>query len=165
MMEIIALTDVSLDNTSCLDVGCGTGDLSAFVKKLGATEYVGVDLYKPAIDKAKRKYPEEKFIWADFLKVQLKQKSDYAFCSGSLSVKLQTDNYTFIESAIAKMWKSTKVGVAFNVLTDDDQSPDKDLFFYNPAKLEEICKKIAKTGNIAMKKHPTRAELHVYLYR
>src|SRR5579871_881328 len=120
MMQIIALTDVSLDNTSCLDVGCGTGDLSAFTKKLGATDYLGVDIYKPAIDSARKKYPDEKFIWGDFLKVRLKQKFDFAFCSGSLSVNLLADNYMFLESIIAKMWKATTIGLVFNVLTDED---------------------------------------------
>lgn len=165
MMNILELTDIPLDGLSCLDVGCGSGDLSNFVRKLGATGYIGIDIYQPAIERAKQKYPQEAFILGDFLEVPIKNKFDYAFCSGSLTVKIATDNYVFLEATVAKMWKLTKVGLVFNILTDDDKEPDKDLFFYNIERVKNICKKIAPDAKITLKKHSTRFEMHVYMYR
>ncbi len=165
MMLVLELTGIPLDDKSVLDVGCGSGDLSAFVRKLGATEYLGIDIYEPAIQSAKQKYPKEKFIQGDFLEAKLKQTYDYGFCSGSLTVKLMSDNYEFLSATIAKMWKFTNIGVIFNILTDDDNDPDKDLFFYNAEKVETICKKIAPKANIVLKKNPAKAEMHVYMYR
>lgn len=165
LFSIIDLTDIALDDRSCLDVGCGTGDLSAFSRRFGATDYLGIDIYEPAIKQARKKYPNEKFIWSDFLKVNLHRSFDFSFCSGSLSVKLATDNYAFLESVVRKMWKVSKIGIAFNILTDDDRNPDKDLFFYDLEQVEKICRKITRIGHIVIKKHETRAEAHLYIFR
>ena len=165
MMQMLARTNHTLEDKSVLDVGCGSGDLSAFVRKLGATTYLGIDMYEPAIQSAKQKYPDETFLLEDFLSVKLTQAYDYAFCSGSLTVKLASDNYAFLTATIAKMLKFTTMGLVFNVLTDDDKDPDKDLFFYNPERVETIGKNIALGGNIILQKHPTRAEMHVFMYQ
>lgn len=164
LLHIIDLTDVGLDHRSCLDIGCGTGDLSSFVRKLGANDYLGIDIYEPAIKKARQKYPGEKFIWADFLKVNLHRTFDFSFCSGSLSVKI-ADNYAFLEAVVRRMWKLSGTGLAFNILTDDDKLPDEDLFFYNLDSVEKICRKITRTGKIIIEKNKKRAEAHIYMYR
>lgn len=164
LLHILTLTKDTFDQKSCLDVGCGTGDLSAFVKKLGATKYLGVDMYQPAIEKARKKYPQEQFILGDFLTVPIPNRFDYTFCSGSLSVKLATDNYHFLEATVKKMWKLTNKGAAFNILTDTDTDPDTDLFFYNIEKVVTICKAIAPKDTVFAKLHPSKAEAHVYLY-
>ncbi|HSW97329.1 MAG TPA: class I SAM-dependent methyltransferase [Candidatus Saccharimonadales bacterium] len=165
MMHLIELTDTSLDTTACLDVGCGTGDFSAFARKFGTKQYLGIDVYEPAIIKARRKYPKEQFILGDFLAIPIDQAFDYAFCSGGLSIKLDTDNYAFLEAIITKMWQLIKIGLVFNMLIDTDTNPDPDLFFYHPPKVLEICKRIGTNAKIEIKQHPVRAEMHVYMYR
>lgn len=165
MLYILELTNEQLDGKSCLDVGCGSGDLSVLLRKLGAKEYLGIDMYEPAIQSARQKYPRETFILDDFLKIKLSKIFDYVFCSGSLTVKLATDNYEFLEATVAKMWKATRIGLVFNILTDEDRSPDKDLFFYNVDKVLNICRKIAPQAKIETFRHPTEAEIHVYIMR
>lgn len=165
MMRIVELTDISLEGKSCLDVGCGTGDFSAYAKKFGAKKYLGIDIYEPAITKAKEKYPNERFLLGDFLEVEIIEQFDFSFCSGGLSIKLETDNYAFFEATIAKMWSLTSIGLVCNMLIDTDTTPDPDLFFYNPERVLDICKKIAPNAVIKVETHPTRAEMHIYMYR
>lgn len=165
MLHILDLTNKPLDGKSCLDVGCGSGDLSALLRKLGAAEYLGIDIYGSAINCARQKYPQDKFMQGDFLTVNLPHAFDYTFCSGSLTVKLATDNYIFLEAIVAKMWKLTKTGLVFNILTDDDKNPDNDLFFYNVDLVLSICKQIAPKAKIETRRHHTEAEMHVYIFR
>ncbi len=166
MAAIAEFTGVPLSGTSCLDVGCGSGDLSLFLRKRGVKEYLGIDIYEKAIQKAREKYPRETFILDDFLAVSLRKKFHYVFCSGSLTVKLPTmDNYTFLEAAVAKMWKLAKVGVVFNVLTDEEPEQERELFFYDPSKVENVCKHIIGDNQLIIENTPNVAQIQVYLYR
>ena len=63
------------------------------------------------------------------------------------------------------MWELTTYGVAFNVLTDDDEDPDEDLFFYNPERVLQICLNIAPDAVIGAEKTPNVSQIHVYMYR
>lgn len=167
MAEIAVHTGVPISGTKCLDVGCGTGDLSLFLRKRGAKEYLGVDIYAPSIKKAQKKYPTETFLLADFLAAPIRKKFDYAFCSGGMTVKLpDTDNYEFLKATLKKMWRLTKIGIVFNILTDDDDDPDEDLFFYSADEVKKICREIiGKEAKIIMEKSPGIFQMHFYLYR
>lgn len=165
MMRLPELTGVPISGASCLDVGCGSGDLSLFLRKRGMRRYVGIDIYAPSLEKAKEKYPDEKFILGDILAGDVKGKFDYVFCSGTLTVRLSVDNYDFLESMVRKMWQMSKVGIVFNVLTDDDPSKDNDLFFYNTERVMEVCKRIAPKAHIDYEDTVNVYQVHVYMYR
>src|SRR4051794_20738687 len=81
MMRLMEFTGVPLSGTSCLDVGCGTGDLSLFLRKRGIKNYTGYDIYTPSLKKAHKKYPNETFILEDFLAAPIRKKFHYVFCS------------------------------------------------------------------------------------
>lgn len=167
LTRLVELTGIPFSGSTCLDVGCGTGDLSLFLRKLGIKKYLGVDIYEPSIKKARIKYPDETFIHDDFLAATIRRKFDYAFCSGGLTIKLpERDNYTFLQASIEKMWKLTRIGIAFNILTDDDDDPDEDLFFYSQTKVEAICRQIiGKDAYVISEKTQGVHQIHVYLYR
>lgn len=166
--ELVRLADMagsSLKGKYILDVGCGTGDFVPLLRQKGINRYVGIDIYKPSLKKARKQHPTETFIEEDLLSEIITERFDYAFCSGGFTIKLSIDNYDFLESTLMKMWELTRIGIAFNVLTDDDPEPDSDLFFYNPEKVVAICCSIAPEAGIKVVKTPTVAQIHVYLYR
>lgn len=166
LIKISELTKIPLFQASVLDVGCGTGDLSAFLRMRNITDYLGIDIYSPAIDKAGIKYPKEKFILGDILENILNNKKfDFVFCSGALTTNLASDNYKFLEAMIEKMWQLTENGLAFNILSDEDREPDPDLFFYNIQKVIKICQKIAPNAKINIDKNSLSFQTHVYIYK
>ncbi len=168
LVEIAALTRTSLQGSAILDVGCGTGDMVQFLENKNIKEYVGVDIFSPAIEKAQQKYPDQKFIAEDFLRLSLKKKFDFVFCSGALTTVLETDNYEILQPWISKMWKLAKIGVAFNFLVDNKANEDT-LFLYDPERVIGICKEIAPEAHI--KTLTTDAgsgnslqKMHIFLY-
>lgn len=55
-----------LEEDSCvLDLGCGNGRLSLFLRKLQIKSYTGLDYAPLLLDEAKRAFPDEKFVLAD----------------------------------------------------------------------------------------------------
>jgi SAM-dependent methyltransferase len=48
-----------------LDLGCGNGRLLKFLKKVGYTDYTGIDQSEALLKQAKKAFPYEKFVLAD----------------------------------------------------------------------------------------------------
>jgi SAM-dependent methyltransferase len=165
LLRLPQMTGVPLRGKSVLDVGCGTGDLVKFLRQEKISRYIGVDIYQPSLEQARKQYPDEIFIEGDLLNNVVTDTVDYAFCSGALTIKLSVDNYDFLEAMIAKMWELTRIGLAFNVLTDEDPEPDSELFFYNPEKVLAICHSIAPNAVLGAEETPHVAQIHVYMYR
>jgi SAM-dependent methyltransferase len=165
LSRIEELAEKPFNEASILDVGCGTGDLSAFLREKGISDYVGIDIYEPSLERARERYPQETFINGDLLTMKFEKKFDYAFCSGGLTLNLSIDNYEFLYSMIDVMWNSTTVGVAFNFLSSDDPDPDTDLFFYNPERVIELCQTIAPDAIISAVTSPNEYQVTVYMYR
>jgi len=165
MAKIQNLTSVPLKNSSCLDVGCGTGDLSAYLRKKRILHYVGIDIYERSIHEAKEKYPLENFYVLDILQSNLEEKFDYVFASGALSIKLKINNYVFLESMVKAMWNHTKVGLVFNFLTSDDPEWDHNLFFYDLNRVIDICQSIDTDATLYTHKDNKLYQAHVYMIR
>lgn len=138
MLEITQLTNYPIKGSTILDVGCGTGDLVSYLSTKEIKEYTGIDVFEPAIEKARQKFPDETFIADDFLHYNFKKQFDFIFCSGALTTNLDTDNYKIITFWILKMWQLAKRGVVFNFLTAENQKSN-DLFFYEPDRVFNIC--------------------------
>ncbi len=81
------------ESYSLLDVGCGVGDLSAYLKDNQYTNiaYTGIDILREMIEGAKRKYPRKIFLRGEFLSYKLLNNYDYVLCSGALNL-LNGDN-------------------------------------------------------------------------
>lgn len=141
LFKIEKYCDQLLDESSVLDVGCGTGDMVKYLPD--DTEYLGIDIYRPGLKIAKSKYKDSIFKYGNILTFKSVKKFDYVICSGALSVH-HVDNYEFLKKSISKMWKLCEKGVTFNLLTDEKVKNSKKeiLFVYNMKKVQEICKKI-----------------------
>ena len=73
LTKIAEFSNTMMKDKSVLDVGCGTGDFAPFLRKKGVSEYLGIDIFEPAVYEAEEKYPNEKFITGDFLETDFKK--------------------------------------------------------------------------------------------
>src|SRR3989344_2663495 len=136
LFKIAKKSGNTLRGATVLDVGCGTGDILPYLYQKRVRKYLGVDIYRPAILLAKKKYPEETFLLTDILSDKYLGKFDFVLSSGALSIKLKSiDNYSFLKSIVKRMWQMTRRGLAFNLLTDEDVAPANHLFYYNIEKV------------------------------
>ena len=69
------------ENSSVLEIGCGTGDILASVKPARG---VGIDLSEEMLKIAKQKYPEYDFVQMDAENMTLNEKFDYVIISDTL---------------------------------------------------------------------------------
>lgn len=76
--KIVSIFKKKLKGRSILDIGCGTGVLTSFLKEIGASKIVGIDISKKMIDLAKKKFKTEEFVCDNLLTWDSKQKFDVA---------------------------------------------------------------------------------------
>lgn len=171
LVKIENYTGYPLKDSTILDVGCGTGDLWDFLQKYEFKNYTGIDIFHPALSKAKRKYPSGHFLLGDFLFHSFDSEFDYVFSSGAMTTNLESDNYRIIREWIPKMWSLAKKGVAFNFLMEQFEGHNfGNLYLYNADKVLEIIKEELPEAKIHTIITPAGAgdtldEMHVYLLR
>jgi ubiquinone/menaquinone biosynthesis C-methylase UbiE len=166
MLRLPELAKHPLKGASVLDVGCGKGDFSKTLRQQGVSSYLGIDINQVVLETARERHPDELFLFADLLSGDVTDHFDFVFCSGALTLKLtEMDNYEFFTQMIQKMWNVSKVGVVFNVLTDEGEPINTDLFFYNPEKVYTICSEIVLDNHILIEPTNGVEQIHVYLWR
>lgn len=118
--EVFA-ANVELAGKRLLDVGCGLGDLWAF---LGGDEsgvdYVGVDLVEEMVAEGRRRHSGANLICADIFGKDADGmftpgSFDVVFCSGAFNLDLG-NNDRFMPRALARMFELSRETLAFNLL-------------------------------------------------
>lgn len=108
-----------LNNKTILDVGCGLGDFYGFLtkdKNLKLKGYLGIDITRSMIAKARKKYPKAKFEIRDLLEELPEEPFDYVFESGIFNLKSPNwEKFTY--AMLKKMYKISKIGVGVNFLS------------------------------------------------
>ncbi len=166
------LSTLIIDSTSCsiLDVGCGVGDLSWYLKqKIGAQfAYTGLDIVPEMILAAEQKYPDAKFICADFLAADIGQY-DYVLSSGAMTVFFSTrdQQLEYVKKFIAKMYACSKLGCAFNLLDERAESMylfDERYFYANPLEILDFCRSICANAEFVEGYLPNDFTLKMFHY-
>jgi trans-aconitate methyltransferase len=116
-----------LSGASVLDVGCGYGDLKAFLDKhFSGFAYLGIDQMPEFIEEAKKRYANSTrtdFFRTDFSTAEL-PPVDYVLASGVLGYRCNAPN--FYTDMIGKLYRSAQKALAFNML-DRSLFPQHDL--------------------------------------
>jgi len=136
-----ALAEVDdLNGGSLLDIGCGHGDLKAYLdERFHGFSYIGIDQMPEFIAEARSLYgqrPNCYFCMADFTSAELPQ-ADYVFASGVLGYRCEEKDFYF--SMVAKMYGAAGKALAFNML-DAAIFPQHELLTgHDPEKVVEFC--------------------------
>jgi len=167
------LTQISPTLTSVLDVGCGFGDLFSYLKekKKISGNYIGIDFVESFIKAATSIHgdsPNASFLVCDIEKDPYPTRCDFALLSGVFNNKRQ-DNEIFMFKTLEKMFRAVKKGIAFNALTHYVDYFDKELFYSDPLKVFDFCKrnlsrKMTLKNDYLLKKDSIPYEYTVYIY-
>lgn len=105
------------EGTSVLDVGCGRGDLKAFLDaRVDHFSYLGLEHMPAFIEEARRRYaghPRTDFVKCDFSAVDL-PPADHVVASGALGYRCPDP--AFHLTMIRRMFDAARRALVFNVL-------------------------------------------------
>jgi SAM-dependent methyltransferase len=122
----------SLNNSTVLDYGCGTGDFYRFLKRRGiSVRYTGVDINENFIKLAKSKFPECTFKVMSADDDVLEGFYDYIFICGVFNLQVPGVDDD-LRSALVTLFKHCNKGLALNALSSHTPLKDPELHFTSP---------------------------------
>lgn len=132
---------------SIIDFGCGYASLFEFLNstKKQKFKFIGYDISKKMLEKAKELYPNEKRV--EFINnIDKLPESDYLIASGIFNVKLQTLSVEwekYIIDTLNLFNKKSKQGFSFNMLTSysDKEYMKDNLYYADPLFIFDYCKR------------------------
>jgi len=135
---------VDLRGKSLLDVGCGLGDLWAFLRarRLGV-DYTGVDILERMVESAQIAYPRARFVTADVFSVNPfgGRRFDVTFCSGVFNLDLG-NNRRFLRQALARLMELTGEVVVFNLLHERTPRRHDHCFYHDPKEVRRLVERL-----------------------
>lgn len=157
-----ALVQVGLrDDSSVLDVGCGQGDLYAFLGARGFHgQYTGVDLSPELIASARERFPATCFFLGDVLESAL-DAHDYVLASGLFDYRT-SDSPVRLRATLRRMFALARQGLAWNMFAV--APPGRSDLYHEPlGDLLAFCDEL--TPHFALRRDYDPSHLTVYLYQ
>lgn len=150
--------------SSVLDVGCGLGYLSDFLRDNGwQGNYTGIDINPDIIQAASERRPSDNFLCKDLLTEDFEDKFDYVFCGATLQHKPKyTDALKYLEAMIVRMFSLSYKGLAFDVFTNQVDYEREVSIYVSPSHLLELCYRL--TNRLVIRHDFRPYEIMVYLY-
>jgi len=161
------LTEIGdLTEAAVLDVGCGFGDLHAFLERRGIpVRYTGVDIQPAFIEEARRRRPGDEFFCADIENFEPKTRPDYVFVSGSFNVKFREDQEAWVFRVLRRMFSYAGRGVGINLLSTyfDPGHYREDMFYCVPERALALAHSITRW--VTLRHDYLPHDFTLYLYR
>lgn len=119
---ILAVMDDPSEQTRLLDFGCGWGATFQHLLRHGPrVHYTGIDINEDAIREARTHFGAT-FLRTDIRETPLPAATwDYAIANGVFTRRTGVEYGTFVRfmtDTIKQLWHATRIGVAWNVLSD-----------------------------------------------
>ena len=130
----VLVDHVPLAGRSLLDVGCGLGDLAAFLAERSIdVDYTGVDVLEPMVAACRRRFADLRFVRADVFAGEPAgaETFDVVFASGIFNLCLG-NNLAFLGRGVRRMLELSSDTVVFNLLHVRSPQKEDDYFFYDP---------------------------------
>ncbi len=158
-----------IKNPTVLDVGCGYGGLLEYIKKRKINiNYTGIDILDENIKAAKKNHPNHSFYVKDALNMDYNEEFDYVICNGIFTDKGDADIFemtSFVKKIIKKMFKASRVGIGFNLISTYVENFYEGMFYKNPMEILAFClSELSTHVKIDHSKRKTPDYL-VYIYR
>jgi SAM-dependent methyltransferase len=142
----VFLRHVDLYNRTLLDVGCGLGDLWAFLSDNGVpVRYTGVDISEKMLAAARQRQPGGYFLWMDVFAHECPfdaRSFDVVFASGIFNLNLG-NNRQFLPAALERLMLLADECAAFNLLHRRGESEAHRYAYYDP---DEVLASIRRPG-------------------
>jgi len=153
-----------LSGTSVLDVGCGLGDLYAWMRrKRVRVRYTGLDITPAMVDKARARFPRTQFHVCDVLDpLQPVGAHDYVLSSGIFTHRGGTA-FEFLEAMVRRMFDLSKHALAFNCLSGWAEEKERGEYHADPLRVVSMCRKLTPRVVLRHDYHPR--DFTVYMYR
>ncbi|MBN2865793.1 MAG: class I SAM-dependent methyltransferase [Thiotrichales bacterium] len=170
------LSEILPRNQACsiLDVGCGFGDLKAYLQQQGFDiDYTGIDLSEDMVRSAGFKHPGIHVKQGDLFDFNPAEKQfDFVLLSGALNEVVETElegtaeqKGRYAKAVIRKMYDTCKQGVAFNLLDNRNAwvASRPDLQSFQPEAIADYCQSFAH--NVSWQDGYVDNDFTVFMYR
>lgn len=149
MLDLIRSED-KIDETTLLDLGCGTAHLLEYIRRKNHNniKYSGLDISERFIEVARNKHPNNTFYALDLLKDEFEVMFDYIVMNGVFTEKRnleEVEMWEFFENLLKRAFLISKRGIAFNVMSKNVDWEREDLFHVSLDKLSNfLCKNLSR---------------------
>jgi SAM-dependent methyltransferase len=158
--DVLAQIGVRCDS-AVLDVGCGQGDLYAFLRARGFSgQYTGIDLSPELVASACERFPAGSFVLGDVLEAGL-DGHDFVLASGLFDYRT-SDSPTRLRATLRRMFVLARLGVAWNMFAV--APPDRPDLYHEPlGDLLAFCDEL--TPHFILRRDYDPAHFTVHLYK
>jgi SAM-dependent methyltransferase len=130
-----------------LDVGCGTGELYAYLRRRKiACGYTGIDILEEMVARARDEHPEAAFLCLDLFKVDHVPACDcdILFCSGLFNINMG-NNYRFLGNAFEVFSAYARERIVVTLLSDSSEDKEDTYFYYSR---DEVRRVLSRPGRL-----------------
>ena len=148
---------------SLLDIGCGQGDLFAWLRENEyCVDYCGVDLTPEMVSIARARFPEARFEVADLFDLDASYRAHHVIASGIFSTR-QAAPFDYLQAAVTHLFRFAEVSLAFNCLSTHAEHQDEGEYREDPAKVLRFCFTLTPFATLRHDYH--RGDFTVFLRR
>ncbi len=155
----------NLHGASLLDVGCGVGDLQAWLREQNIdVTYTGLDITPAMIDRARRRFPEGQFLVGSLVDPpdELAAQYDVVFASGIFYFR-KHDCRAYMHDTVARMFSRCRYFAAFNSLSAWSNEQDPVEYYADPLETLNVCR--ALTPWVTLRHDYHSGDFSIFLYR
>jgi SAM-dependent methyltransferase len=133
-------------NPSILDIGCGLGQFYVHLQtRQIACQYTGYDIVDEYISQCQTLYPESHFEARNIFEQGIDGMYDTVVMSQVLNNRYQdSDNMQVMAQALQLAFDHTQVSVSVDMMSSFVDFQSNELYYYNPADILAIARKITK---------------------